>query len=346
MAPTRIETAPSHPLAETVAVVDALNEWLSVRLDWPEDRTGWVGCAAVDADFIADWEARIDPQVRRMYGRTHPMAVSGFALDWYAAMAGVVGGACFRQGRRVPRLDRAALAFRCHPEEQYPEAVALLDPRFWCLSDDPAAGHRDADAVPDETALAAVLRGQVRAHADDFLAGYAGGAKLARRHRLGAFFDGLDTGVWYGGAAEAGAAREVLRLGALVLPGATPEFSERSTVYPLTDARGRDHLSRRRVGCCYYYKVTARRGLCHLPPGQRRGAGGALCGVRVGITAARSTSAGRARMIHSGESGHSGPPAKSAQLSTIFRPAADNPAVIASQDGNRRVSVVVQIRSP
>ena len=108
----------------------------------------------------------------------------------------------------------------------------------------------------DEAALADVLRGQVRMHADDFLAGYVGRAKLARRHRLGAFFDGLDTGVWYGGTTEAGAAPEVLRLGALVLPGSTPEFPDPSTVYRLTDTRGREHLSRRRVGCCYYYKVT------------------------------------------------------------------------------------------
>jgi hypothetical protein len=110
--------------------------------------------------------------------------------------------------------------------------------------------------VTDEAALAAVLRAGVRAHADDFLAGYAGGARLARRHRLGDFFDGLDTGVWYGASPRVEAAPEVLRLGALVLPGSTPEFVERSTVYRLTDARGREHLSRRRVGCCYYYKVT------------------------------------------------------------------------------------------
>lgn len=266
MAPTQTATALSHPLAETVATVDALNEWLSVRLGWSEDRTGWVGCASVDAVFIADWEARIDPQVLRIYGRTHPRTVSGLALEWYAAMPGVVGGACFRQARRVPRLGLGAVAFRCHPEQQYPEALALLDPRFWCLPSDPEADHPDAQVVTDEAYLGTMLRREVRAHADDFLAGYVGGTKLARRHLLGAFFDGLDTGVWYGGAAGAGAAPEVLRLGALVLPGSTPEFTEQSTVYRLTDARGREQLSRRRVGCCYYYKVTEGGAACATCP--------------------------------------------------------------------------------
>ena len=259
-------TEVTHPLTGTATAANELNEWLNVRIGWPEDRAGWVDCADVDATAIADWEARVDPQVLQRYGQTHPMTVSGFVLDWYASLPGVVGGACFRQARRVPRLDRASLAFRCHPEEQYPEAVALLDPRFWCLPDDPDASHPDADVVASEAALAAVLRCAVRAHADDFLAGYAGGAKLARRHLLGAFFDGLDTGVWYGGSAEVPAAPEVLQLGALVLPGSTSEFADPSTVYRLTDARGREHLSRRRVGCCYYYKVSENGEACATCP--------------------------------------------------------------------------------
>ena len=256
----------THPLAETGTVVDELNQWLDVRVGWPDDSTGWIRCADVDVDVIADWEARIDPRVLQMYGRTHPMTVSGFALDWYASLPGVIGGACFRQARRVPRLDRSSLAFRCHPEEQYPDAVALLDPRFWCLPSDPDAEHADASVVGSEAALAAVLRGELRAHADDFLAGYAGGAKLARRHLIGAFFDGLDTGVWYGGSSEVQAAPEVLRCGALVLPGSTPEFTDGSTIYRLTDSRGREHLSRRRMGCCYYYKVTESGEACATCP--------------------------------------------------------------------------------
>ena len=61
------------------------------------------------------WQAGSRIYVERAYGRSHPMTVSGSALDSYAGIAGLLGGACFRQARRVPRLGRAALAFRCHP---------------------------------------------------------------------------------------------------------------------------------------------------------------------------------------------------------------------------------------
>ena len=259
-------TTDRQPLAATAAAVDALNEWLHVRLGWPDEADGWTRCADVDADFLAAWEDRIEDYVAGAYGRSHPMTVSGYALEWYAGLAGLLGGACFRQARRVPRLGRAALAFRCHPEEEFPDSIALLDSRFWCLPEDPAADHPDATTVADEEALAAVLRAQVRSHADDFFRAYAGRARLPRRHKLGAFFDGLDTGVWYGGDSRVGAAEEVIRLGATVLPGATPEFGDQSSIHLLTDRRGRTHLSRRRVGCCYYFKVADDERACSTCP--------------------------------------------------------------------------------
>ena len=82
-------------------------------------------------------------------------------------LAALLGPGTLRVDGRLA-LDRAALAFRCHPDEEYPESVALLDTRFWCLPDDPAAGHPDATVVADLPALAAVLRAQVRAHGEEF----------------------------------------------------------------------------------------------------------------------------------------------------------------------------------
>lgn len=254
------------PLTATVAAVDALNEWLHVRLGRPGDDADWTGCVDVDAGFLAAWEDRIEGYVVRAHGRSHPMTVSGYALEWYAGIPSLVGAACFRQARRVPRLGRAALAFRCHPEDEYPDGVALLDHRFWCLPDDPDAEHPDATVVADDEALAAVLRAQVRSHADDFFTAYAGRARLPRRHKLGAFFDGLDTGVWYGGDPGVGAASEVLRLGRTVLPGTTTEFRDRSSIHLLTDGRGHTHLTRRRIGCCYYYKVAEDQRACDTCP--------------------------------------------------------------------------------
>jgi hypothetical protein len=241
------------PLHASADRVDAAISWVQVRVGLPDDATGWTRCADVDTAYVAGWESRLATGISRAYGRTHPMTTSAFCLDSYAGIPGQVGGALFRLARRVPRLDRASLAFSCHPDSHHPDGVALLDHRFWCLPGDPDATHPHATVVADEAALAAVLRAQVRAHADEFVAGYRGGARLPRRALLGAFFDGLDTGVWYGGDPEV---HTVPSEGSTVLPGDTAEFADPSSLHLLVDARDRTHVSRRRVGCCYYFKVA------------------------------------------------------------------------------------------
>ena len=246
-------TLTSSPLHTTVARVDAALSWLQVRVGLPEGTADWTRCSDVDVAFVADWETWMAGSITRTYGRTHPMTASGFCLDSYAGIPGQVGGAMFRLARRVPRLDRASLAFSCGPDAPHPDGVALLDPRFWCLPDDPDATHPAATAVADEAALAAVLRAQVRTHADEFLAGYRGGARLPRRGLLGSFFDGIDTGIWFGGDP---AAPTLPAEGSAVLPGGTVEFRDASSLHLLIDARERTHVSRRRLGCCYYFKVA------------------------------------------------------------------------------------------
>ncbi|GAA3236064.1 (2Fe-2S)-binding protein [Pseudonocardia petroleophila] len=246
-------TLTTDPLRATVARLDTAIGWLSLRVGLPADASTWTLCADVDASYLADWESRMSGAIARTYGRTHPMTTSGFCLDGYAAIPGGVGGAAFRLARRVPRLDRSSLAFSRHPAEHHPDGIALLDPRFWCLPDDPDADHPAATVVDDEAALAAELRRQVRAHADDFLAGYRGGARLPRRGLLGSFYDALDTGVWYGGDPDDPG---VVGEGAVVLPGATAQFADASSLHRLVDARDRAHVARRRVGCCYYFKVS------------------------------------------------------------------------------------------
>lgn len=180
-----------------------------------------------------------------------PITPAAYVLGDYAAICGQLGGGLYGLDRRVPRLDPFSLAFRRHPAEGWPQALALLDRRFWCLPGDPDAGHPDATVVADEPALAAILRAQVRAHADAFLATYEPGVRLPRRSLLGVFFDGLDGGSWI----VAGSPERALADSARVLPGRTPEFKDASLLYRLVDARGREHVTRERVSCCYAYKL-------------------------------------------------------------------------------------------
>ena len=72
----------------------------------------------------------------------------------------------------------------------------MLDPRFWCLPEDPAADQPDATVVADQAALVAWLRAEVREHAHAFLATlHPAHRRLPRRALLGAFTDGVDTGL-------------------------------------------------------------------------------------------------------------------------------------------------------
>jgi hypothetical protein len=168
----------------------------------------------VDAAFVTRWEQAVAAQHVKDFGRSHPTTATGYVLSWYARIPGALGGALFRLARRVSRLDRAAVAFRLGAEA-HPEAYALLDTRFWCLPTDPAADHPDATVTPDGAALAAVLRAQVREHADAFLAQHPTRRRLPRRALLGAFTDGVDTGLWLGGDATA---ERLLPDAALALP--------------------------------------------------------------------------------------------------------------------------------
>ncbi len=227
---------------------------------------GWTRCSDVDPAFIAAWEKVAAKQNLEHYGKTHPMAASGYVLGWYADIAPATGALCFLLDRRVPRLDAQSLAFRRFEGEGYADAVAILDPRFWCLPDDPAASHRDATVVPDATSLAKILRAEVRAHADRFLSHYSPGTRLPRRNLLGSFFDGLDSGFWLYDSPLPIPQERFVEAAGLTLPGGTDEFADPSSFCTVTDARGRTHLTRRRVSCCYYYKVSESGGACSTCP--------------------------------------------------------------------------------
>ncbi len=233
-----------------------------------EPGPGWTRCADVDAEFVTRWEHAVAAQHVREFGRSHPATAAGYVLGWYAGVPAELGGALFRLARRVPRLDRDAIAFRL-TDEAHPDAYALLDTRFWCLPTDPAADHPDATAVTGEPALAAVMRAQVREHADAFLAEHPSSGRLSRRAMLGAFTDGVDTGLWLGGDRTP---ERLLPDAALALP-ADPSLLPASTLHVAVDGRGRRHVDRRTLSCCYYFEIDPDAGPCgtcpRIPPDER-----------------------------------------------------------------------------
>lgn len=241
-----------HPLAATVARADAERDWLAIRIA-DEVPSGWTRCSEVDADHVARWEERVEAWHRAELGRTHPRATSGYVLGYYAEVAPAIAASFFRLDRRVPTLTAEALAFRTDPVHTYVDGIALLRRTFWCLPGDAAAAHPDATVVADEAALAMLLRQQVRAHADAFLATYRPRARLPRRALAGAFYDALDAGL----ASEQGEppGEPVPVAARLVLPGPTAEFAQGTSYYRTAGPAPGGHLTRRRVSCCYYYQV-------------------------------------------------------------------------------------------
>lgn len=241
------------PLRSTLSAIDVEDEWVEWRLATADLAEDWTRCDDVDGAFVAEWERDAARHQERGHRRSDPRAAAAHVLGWYAELPGMMGGRMFAAARRVPRLDAGSLAFRLHPTEFWPDGIALLDARFWCLADDPSTGSPSASVVGTEEELATLLRRQVRAHADTFLTWYRPGAKLARRNLVGAFFDGLDTGLW-GGVDPGPAGRPGIRAAAArVLPGGTEEFGAASTLHELTDTRGRTHLTRERISCCHSY---------------------------------------------------------------------------------------------
>jgi hypothetical protein len=136
----------------------------------------------------------------------------------------------------------------------------VLDTRFVCLPDDPAAGTRDATVVPDEQALAAVLRGRFTAHAARFIEAFSPEVRFGRHTLWAAATDALDDSMLlagrYGGDEGEGVADA-----ALLLPARLGPLTSASTIRPLGTG-----WTRRRESCCFHYLLEQGKGPCSTCP--------------------------------------------------------------------------------
>jgi hypothetical protein len=264
-----------HPLASSIAVVDRAVTLLefSMRNDRPlpgeprgaEGRNApWIECddALSDVTFFPRWRVGVARRLAEQHALPQPATVpekttSGYILQWYPIIPTYLGALLFHSARRVPALAPRRLGFRLGSAPLHSaalQAVALRPGRFWCLPDDPDARHPDAVPVPDEAALAAVLRHEVITHATRFLAVYDPQVRFGRRTQWATVTDVLDSGFLLAGRSfgspQAGASDARLVLGA----GEKP-LTSASTICTVTDKRGRTHWTRRRGSCCFLYAL-------------------------------------------------------------------------------------------
>jgi hypothetical protein len=272
-----VEPNDAHPLAASVAMVDRAVSTFSFSL-LPEPRLvpepvpgprpvpelgtdePWISCAQVLSDpaFFWRWRGVVARRLASQYGRlpggdqVPEKTTAGHVLQWYLLIPSFLGSLLFHAARRVPMLTPDRLHFRL--EAGVPQQVALHPGRFWCLPQDPAAGHPDAVPVPDEATLGAILREEVIAHATSMLAVYRPQLRFGRRTQWATVTDVLDISLLRAGRAF-GSPQAGARDAQLVLGAGDKPLTSASTIYPVTDEHGRTHWIRRRGSCCFRYAV-------------------------------------------------------------------------------------------
>lgn len=249
-------------LAESVARAESRQARMSLTVGEPPDSHDWVNCGSLLSDVTRfdQWRASLGDWLVDQYGEAPERTTAGYVMTWYLGVPGYTAALLFHHERRVPSLRPEQLAFRMARPRPHPESIALLDKRFVCLPDDPAAGTPDATVVPDERALASVLRGRFIAHAARFVSMFAPTVRFGRRTLWAAATDALDDSMLlvgrYGGDEGAGVVD-----GSLVLPGRVAPFTAGSTMR----AEGAG-WTRRRESCCFHYLLERGKGPCSTCP--------------------------------------------------------------------------------
>jgi hypothetical protein len=265
-------TTPGVTLAAALAHANTAQG--DLRLSYgvpPAQATSWVRCADLLARpvLLAHWAERVADWLRREYREAPDRTAAGYLLGWYLTVPAKVGALLFHTARRVPDIDPAGLAVRFDGDDPRPAGVALLSERFACLGDDPAADQPAATPVPDDAALAGVLRDRYAGHAARFITALPavdtpalGPLRLGRRALWASATDALDGACWRVGQScgdeAAGAANA-----ALVLPTVLPPFTSASTLRPESATSG---WTRRREVCCFHYVLREGMGPCATCP--------------------------------------------------------------------------------
>lgn len=245
---------PEHPMAQTLARVRLLNDYLKPELGVPSG-DGWI--AASDA-FRSD-----TPLLERLVAatqarlRTKAAAIVGSAIlqsyQWPLVSTAV---ACSLLDRRVPDL-RAANVLVHYNAEHEADALALIGGRFTALPDDPAVDHPEATVVPDQEALHTALRTGLEAHLGTTIAQLC--TRLGCKPR-GLWLNVADslagTLTWLMQEHDPGAtmAQIEAEVAALIRVPGSPLTSRQIGLLQISNQE-RTQVFLDRATCCYWYKT-------------------------------------------------------------------------------------------
>jgi hypothetical protein len=247
-------------LAASLHRAEGLQDRGEVRFDLPS--TGdWQRCSDLleDPARFEDWREMLGEWLVAQHGAAPKRTTAGYVMSWYLHVPAYVGALLLHHERRVPSLRPDELAFRLSGDRPHPDGLAALGDSFYCLPSDPGSGRPEATVVPDEHALAAMLRARYVAHAARFVRAYAPVSKLGKRMLWAAATDALDNALWWAG--KQGGTRESEGAGvadaAMVLESRFEPLTSASTLRISTDSTGHREWTRRRESCCFSYLLPA-----------------------------------------------------------------------------------------
>jgi hypothetical protein len=245
--------------------VSTLQERAELRLGLPAGEPGWTRCDQLltDPAGFDRWRAELAGWLTDHYGEAPERTTAGYVLYWYLFVPGYLAALLFHHERRVPVLDPKLVAFHTAAPRPHPDRIAVLDPSFACLPDDPAAGTEHALVVGSESALAGVLRGRYVGHAARFVAAFGPTVRFGRHTLWAAATDVLDSALWlagrYGGDEDAGVLDAGLVLAERFAPLTSASTMRRVPGHP-------PRWNRRRESCCFHYLLGAGQGPCQTCP--------------------------------------------------------------------------------
>ena len=266
---TRPRESPEY-LMGSLARMETLQSRAHIRFGIPQDGGDWVTCARLlaEPERFAGWRTELAAWLTDRYGEAPDRTTAAYVMYWYLFVPGYLAALLFHHERRVPSLRPRDLAFHTASPRPHPDSIAVLRPTFACLPQDPAAGTAPANVLPDEPALAAVLRGRYIAHAARFVAAFGPTVRFGRHTLWAVATDVLDSALWfagrYGGDEGAGVLDAELVLATRFAP--LTSASTLRTVH--TEHNGTEHprWTRRRESCCFHYMLKDGQGTCEACP--------------------------------------------------------------------------------
>jgi hypothetical protein len=151
-----------HPIDATVTKINALSPYFQLSAGAPIDAS-WTRADALlgDPDRVATTVGRL--HAKRGYVTPRDLATSFYdGYQWYVGAAAISG---FFADARVPDISTDNVALKID-DEGWVVGIALIDARFACLPDDPAAAHPDARIFADRAALREHAARSIYAHSN------------------------------------------------------------------------------------------------------------------------------------------------------------------------------------